>query len=108
MNIMETENIKKASEFAKKKHNMPSDCQRYGNMPYSVHLESVVKNAEKYIYYIKDEDREDILISCWSHDLLEDTDTSPRILEKTFNRRIAEIVFAVTNESGYSLGRYNK
>jgi (p)ppGpp synthase/HD superfamily hydrolase len=96
------EKLEKVREFAFKKHNMPSDCQRYGTMPYSVHLESVVEIATKYIFYVKEEDREDVISACWLHDILEDTDTSPNDIEKAYNRRIADIVLRVSNERGFN------
>ena len=49
---IESESIKKIMDYAFNKHNMPSDCQRYGNQPYSKHLINVYENALRYIYYI--------------------------------------------------------
>ena len=53
--------IEQMKLFATQKHNHPSDCQRYGNMPYTVHLDDVVANAQKFLYYIPEEDKEVII-----------------------------------------------
>jgi len=68
--------IQKAKEYSLKKHDLPSDCQRYGNEPYSVHLKSVVDNIEKYLYLLDTNYHDDVVASGWAHDLIEDTDTS--------------------------------
>jgi len=96
-----SEIVKKSKEYSFKKHDLPSDCQRYGNKPYSEHLKGVVNTIEKYLYFLKEEEYDDVLSSGWLHDSIEDTDTSPNMLIKLFNDRIADIVFRVTNERGY-------
>ncbi len=93
--------FEKAKKYAYEKHNMPSDCQRYGNLPYSTHLDSVVEVGRKYKHYIKDEDWEDVECALILHDTIEDTDTNPHTLENLFNKRIADIVFRVSNERGW-------
>lgn len=98
-----TENmIQKIKDYAIKKHNLPSDCQRYGNQPYSKHLEDVVETAARYINYINESDREDVICASWGHDLLEDTATSPSDIEKLFNHRVADIILRVSNERGWN------
>jgi (p)ppGpp synthase/HD superfamily hydrolase len=99
---IESDRIEKAKEYAIKKHDMPSDSQRYGSLPYSVHLEAVVEIAKKYLYYLKEEYQEDIIMSCWLHDSIEDTDTSPHDLEEMYGNRVADIVFRVSNERGWT------
>lgn len=89
-----------ARNFAYSKHNMPSESQRYGNLPYSVHLEAVLSQAEKYMYYIPEEKRDIIRISCLCHDLIEDTEVSEKILEEKFGPEVADIVYCVSNERG--------
>lgn len=93
--------IEKSKEYSFKKHNLPSDCQRYGAEPYSIHLESVVDNIEKYLYLIDGDCHIDVVSAGYLHDSIEDTDTSPRKLVEIFNERIADIVFRVTNERGF-------
>lgn len=103
---MKTPMIEQIKVFAEKKHNQPSDCQRYGSAPYSVHLDAVVANAIKYLYYIKDEDKETVICAARGHDLIEDTEVSVSDIEKMFSPRIADIIFRVSNERGY--GRKEK
>jgi len=98
---MINEIVKKAKDYSFRKHDLPSDCQRYGNEPYSVHLDSVVDTIKKYLYLIKEDEYDDVLSAGYLHDTVEDTDTSPRVLKEFFNDRIADIVFRVTNERGY-------
>ena len=93
--------VTRATEFAYKKHNNPSDRQRYGNAPYSKHIDDVAAYGEKYIHYIEEEARPDVRCGLRLHDTVEDTDTSPRLIEKIFNRRIAQIVLNVSNERGW-------
>lgn len=99
---MEKTLIEKMKDYAFKMHDMPSDCQRYGAEPYSKHLEDVRANALRYMYYIAEEAQEDVDSASTGHDLLEDTATSPSDIEKLFNFRIADIIFRVTNERGFS------
>lgn len=89
-----------AREFAYRKHNQPSDCQRYGALPYSVHLEAVLAQAEKFMYYIPEEKRDIIRIACLCHDTIEDTDVSEKLLEQKFGSEVADIVYRVSNERG--------
>ncbi len=98
---METDKILKAKELSFLKHDRPSESQRYGTKPYSVHLEMVVDIALKYIYYIKEEYVEDILTSCYCHDIVEDTEITPNDLKKLFGEMVADIVLRVSNERGW-------
>jgi len=98
---MENDIVKRSKKYSLKKHDLPSDCQRYGNKPYSVHLINVVNVIKRYLYLIDKDLHDDVVASGFAHDLIEDTDTSPRNLIEIFNERIADIVFRVTNERGY-------
>lgn len=99
---MNTELIYKAKEYAFHKHDFPSGSQRYGNSPYSAHLEMVVAVAEKYIHYISEEKRENVFVSCLCHDIIEDSDTTLKNLTTIFNKEVADIVYRVSNERGMS------
>ena len=94
--------VKHAKKLAYLKHDTRGESQRYGDAPYSKHLDDVVKNIEKYIYYIDIEDREDMLACGYLHDIVEDTEISPSDLRKMFNEKIADTVFRVTNERGFN------
>lgn len=91
----------KARKFAFEKHNQPSKSQRYGSAPYSKHLEDVVAVMKRYLKYLDESEIEDVECACWSHDEVEDTDTTPKLLKQLFNDRIAGIVLAVSNERGW-------
>ena len=93
--------VEKAKEYAYEKHNQPSDCQRYGSAPYSVHIDMVVDNAIRYKYLLDDDDHEDVISAAYCHDTVEDTDTTPKMLKKLFNERVASIVLRVSNERGW-------
>jgi len=93
--------IQKAKDYAFQKHNQPSDCQRYGSAPYSVHLEDVVSVINKYKYLLDDEVQDDVVTSGYLHDSVEDTDTTPAMLKRMFNERVAGIVLRVSNERGW-------
>ena len=88
----------RARNFAYNKHDVPQECKRYGNSPYSVHIENVVEYIKKYSYYIDKNEINDVICAGYLHDTIEDTPTTPTIIRKLFNDRIADIVFAVTNE----------
>jgi (p)ppGpp synthase/HD superfamily hydrolase len=84
--------ISKAKEFAIAKHGN----QKYGEHPYSYHLNYVVNILTEYGYA---EDNE-IISAAWLHDTIEDTDTTYEMLVLEFTKEIADIVWAVTNEPG--------
>lgn len=93
--------INKAKDYAFRKHNQPSEAQRYGSAPYSVHLEDVVGVINRYKYLIYDDCHEDVISAAYLHDSVEDTDTTPAVLKRLFNERVAEIVYRVSNERGW-------
>lgn len=92
--------VEKAKKYAFNKHDNPAG-QRYGNAPYSKHLQDVIGVAERYIHYLKEDEREDVLCAIWCHDTVEDTNTTPNDLKTLFNDRVASIVLAVSNERGW-------
>lgn len=93
--------IEKARQYAFEKHNKPSESQRYGNAPYSKHLEDVRAVADRHQAYLKEDEIEDVYCAIYLHDTVEDTETTPNLLKKLFNDRIAGIVLAVSNERGW-------
>lgn len=68
--------------------------QSYGIYPYIFHIKSVVEIAELFGL------REEIVIGCILHDILEDTGLSFNDIKKEFGEEIAEIVYCVTDELG--------
>lgn len=67
--------------------------QLYGPLPYTHHLQDVYD----VLLQFKCED-EDILIAAWLHDTIEDTDVKYKTLVEMFGRRVADLVWAVTDE----------
>jgi (p)ppGpp synthase/HD superfamily hydrolase len=65
--------------------------QKYGEQPYSVHLEDVVRRVKQIT-----EDPE-VIAACWLHDTVED---SPMVtiddIRRMFGNRVADLVWAVT------------
>lgn len=94
--------IEFARDFAFQKHNQPAPEQRYGNQPYSKHLQDVYNNGERYINYIAEDKRETVLKACYCHDLIEDSELDANDLEVIFGHELADIVFRVSNERGWS------
>ena len=92
--------IEKAKLFAIKAHN----DQKYGELPYSYHLERVYENIDR-LYPTRRGDlieasEEAVFIAAWLHDTLEDTDTTFDQLFQEFGRVVARLVFACTDEPG--------
>lgn len=71
--------------------------QKYGPKPYTHHLERV--HAVLRRFGVEDEE---VLAAGWLHDVLEDTAITYKQLELGFGRRVADIVFDVTDELGRS------
>jgi len=65
--------------------------QKYGERPYSVHLEDVVRRVKQIT------DDPEIIAACWLHDTVED---SPVVtiddIRQLFGARVADLVWAVT------------
>lgn len=73
----------------------------YDNKPYETHLQMVVDNA----YSIKDlvpykSDFETIVAACWCHDVIEDCRQTYNDVKKMTSQKVADIVYAVTDEKG--------
>jgi (p)ppGpp synthase/HD superfamily hydrolase len=90
----------KAMEYAVRWHHISG--QTYDGFPYARHLQMVVTIAKNYLYYIDNDNKENVLASCCCHDLIEDTRLTKKHLSDYLNHQIAEIVFAVTNEQALS------
>ncbi|WP_217358247.1 HD domain-containing protein [Anabaena sp. UHCC 0187] len=83
---------KQAQQFAISKHGN----QKYGEHPYSYHLNYVVNILTEYGYA-----EDDAIVSAgWLHDTIEDTDTTHTVLVLEFGKEIADIVWAVSSEPG--------
>lgn len=69
-------------------------------LPYEFHLRMVVQAAKDFMYMIDESMREDILLACWGHDLIEDARCSYNDCLKMLTPASANIIYAVTNEKG--------
>ena len=80
----------KALSFAKVYHG----GQKYGDRPYLIHLINCAKIAKELNFNM------DIILSCILHDIIEDTSCSYFKIKQQFGKKIADIINAVTDESG--------
>lgn len=91
--------IRDIRDYAIREHNKVN--QKYGNdKPYSFHLEMVYETALRYIYLVHPRWKDDVLATCFCHDLQEDTRNTFNDLLKATNITIAELTYALTNEKG--------
>ncbi len=65
--------------------------QKYGNNPYTVHLNDVVNNCRMYYG-----DDETILCVAYLHDILEDTSIEPELLTELFGSDVSKAVSCLT------------
>lgn len=84
--------VDKARDFAIEAHGN----QKYGYLPYTKHLYDVDIVLMRFGY----EDDVDLRAAAWLHDVLEDTNTDYSEILKSFGKRIADLVNAVTNGEG--------
>lgn len=89
---MKIDPIKVARFFATVKH----AGQLYGGLPYTHHLAAV----EQVLRRFDNLNTEHLLVSAWLHDVVEDTSTKLKEVEEMFGSDVADLVGAVTNESG--------
>jgi len=82
--------IIEAELFAKDKHRN----QKYGNEPYTKHLEAVVTRLKAI--GITDED---VLCAAWLHDTIEDTGTTFDEIYQRFGRNIAVLVSSLSKNT---------
>lgn len=83
--------VTKAKAFAIRYHK----GQKYGEAPYTYHLDMVCKTLQKY--KVTDQD---MLAAAWLHDVVEDTEVTIDMVRAEFGDRVADLVWAVTNEAG--------
>lgn len=84
--------VEAAAKFAALCH----EDQRYGDAPYTEHLESVV-DVLCGLYNVTDKD---VLAAAYLHDAMEDTGVSRATLDDLFGEKVASLVAAVTDEPG--------
>lgn len=70
--------------------------QRYGGYPYSVHLKAVETVLFRF-GYLHDEE---LIYAAWLHDVIEDTRATYGSVKRLAGVKVADIVYAVTDEPG--------
>jgi (p)ppGpp synthase/HD superfamily hydrolase len=76
-------------------HHVVRKGQMYGVLPYTHHLASVEGVLREF-----GEERTEMLVAAWLHDIIEDTDVKARDVEENFGEEVARLVSAVTSEPG--------
>lgn len=69
--------------------------QRYGNEPYTKHLEDVVAVLKRF-----EITNTCVLAAAWLHDVVEDTVLTIETVKEEFGNDVANLVYAVTTEPG--------
>lgn len=95
MNIVET-----SKNYAVECH--ASTGHRYDEKPYDYHLRMVYEAGQKFIHLIPENDRDNVLASCWVHDCIEDCRQTYNDVKNATNEMVAELAYALTNEKGRS------
>ena len=94
-----SEFINKAREYAILKHSETN--HKYDGKPYDVHLKMVYDFGCKYIHILpNNETIEEVLASCWTHDVIEDCRETYNDVKKVLGEKVADIVYALSNEKG--------
>ncbi len=94
------ENLQNIANYAVARH-FATD-HRYGKKeePYTIHLKLVVATAIRFSHLVPSEELPDIIAACWCHDLIEDCRETYNDVKAQTNERVADIVYALTNEKG--------
>lgn len=93
---METELVKSARDYAFSMHK-----GGYGKHPYSHHLNMVVDELLEVIECIDEEKQPILIAAAYLHDVVEDCpETNISIIEDRFGKKVSEIVWALTNDTG--------
>jgi|AntRauTorckE6833_2_1112554.scaffolds.fasta_scaffold00311_3 (p)ppGpp synthase/HD superfamily hydrolase len=90
--------VTKAELLAKETHARVN--QTYDGKPYYFHLKKVYANADYFKLLIPEEDHFVVLAAAWAHDMIEDCRYTYKDLKKDLGVRVADIVYACTDEKG--------
>jgi (p)ppGpp synthase/HD superfamily hydrolase len=78
--------------------------QKYGSMPYRVHLEDVQKVLKRFGFTVTEDNFNpqvaSLLVAAWLHDVLEDTVLNPEHLQYHVGPEVTDLVQRVTDEPG--------
>lgn len=90
--------LQKTIQYATDRHQKVN--HRYGDKPYTFHLNMVYGVAQKFSYLLPESEIENVYCGCWVHDIIEDArETYNDVLHNT-NKTVAELAYALTNEKG--------
>ena len=84
--------VEKARAFAALAHK----CQMYGNRPYLYHLDHVAQVAERFGHG----EWPLVMVSCYLHDVIEDTNVTKEELADHFGHTTADVVSFVSDVGG--------
>ncbi len=90
--------LEKVKEYAINCHRIVNHL--YDNKSYKVHLQMVEDTAMKFLHLIPEIERVNVLSACWAHDVIEDCRQTYSDVKSISNIKVAELVFALTNEKG--------
>jgi (p)ppGpp synthase/HD superfamily hydrolase len=90
---MEQNIVEKAKAFALARHG----DQKYGEKPYSGHLQAVCDALTDHANPL-----DTMLAAAWLHDVLEDTETTREELTTEFGKEVTNLVWAVTGDDKLS------
>ena len=77
--------LEKTTTYAIKTHQAVN--HKYGDHGYEFHLQMVHEVAEKFIYLVAEEERENVLCACWVHDIIEDARETYNDVMKNTNEK---------------------
>lgn len=98
--------VQSAQYFATQEHVVKRQQLYRGTLPYTHHLQDVAGVMEDYFwdFDIKDED---LIVSCWLHDVIEDCEVKEKVIRELFGHRVGDVVAAVTNSPGKNRAERN-
>lgn len=91
--------IEKTKKYACESHANTNHHYDFG-VPYESHLKMVHDFAKHFISLVNDEDHENVLAACWTHDIIEDARQTYNDVLTNTNYIIAELTYALTNNKG--------
>ena len=71
-----------------------------GYLPYQYHLRMVVSVCERFSHHVEPVAKDDIVLASYGHDLIEDTRVTYNDVKSVLGHRVAELIYAMTNEKG--------
>lgn len=99
-------NIEQAKSFFFNLHDVEVNQKYNKTLPYSFHLDMVVKQAEKFEHLIPCDNPyyNNVFISLYGHDSIEDARLTYNDIKQMFNEDVAEIIFLCTENKGRNRG----